>query len=383
MIYTDKVMYALEDISIVPAQVSEIESRKQCNPRVEYGIEGNKNMYPIIASPMDSVVSDWNWEAFIENGISPVIPRNIPWQRRLELCGTVFCAFSLSEVEGIFLRSQVELPDYQRYFVLIDIANGHMKKQIQVGYELKKLYGERLILMGGNIANPKTYELYNKAGFNYLRVSIGSGAGCITSTQSSVFWPMASLLDEIRKLKNPAKKASILGGGQIREPGRCKVIADGGIRTYSDIIKCLALGADYVMMGYTFSKMIESAGTLINRKTGEIIRDSNGNVLNEDALRQYNRGGIIKEYHGMSTKEAQAGILGIELTEENRKKFKTSEGRKEEVLVTGNLRGWIDNFDSYIRSAMSYTGAKDLEYFKNNTQCIVLSEAASRKINNK
>jgi IMP dehydrogenase/GMP reductase len=105
--------------------------------------------------------------------------------------------------------------------------------------------------------------------------------------------------------------------------------------------------------------------------------------LNEDALRQYNRGGIIKEYHGMSTKEAQAGILGIELTEENRKKFKTSEGRKEEVLVTGNLRGWIDNFDSYLRSAMSYTGAKDLEYFKNNTQCIVLSEAASRKINNK
>ena len=92
---------------------------------------------------------------------------------------------------------------------------------------------------------------------------------------------------------------------------------------------------------------------------------------------------IIKEYHGMSTKEAKAGILGIELNDENRKKFKTSEGRKEEVLVTEDLPGWLDNLESYIRSAMSYTGSLTLDHFRKNTQCIILSEAASRKINNK
>lgn len=374
-------MYALEDISIIPAQVSEIESRKQCNPREVCGIDGNSNMLPLIASPMDSVVSDWNIGDFLKNGISPIVPRNISWQRRVEMCGTVFCAFSLSEVEGIFLKRQIQLPDYPRYFVLIDIANGHMKKQMQLGFELKKLYGDSIVLMGGNIANPKTYELYNKAGFDYVRVGIGGGAGCLTSVQSAVHYPMASLLDRISKERFSSISSNILPSK--KEVGRCKVIADGGIRTYSDIIKCLALGADYVMMGYTFSKMIESAGTLVDKKTGEIVRDSNGVILNENLLKNYKKGDIIKEYHGMSTKEAQAGILGIELTEDNRKKFKTSEGRKENIVICDNLPGWIDNFESYLRSAMSYTGARDLNYFRQKTQCIILSETANRKINTK
>ena len=375
-------MYALEDISIVPAQVSEIESRKQCNPREDYGIDGNQNMLPIIASPMDSVVSDWNIGEFLKNGISPIVPRNIPWQRRLEMCGTVFCAFSLSETEGIFLKQQIQLPDYPRYFVLIDIANGHMKKQIQLGYDLKKRYGDRIVLMGGNIANPKTYEFYNKAGFDYVRVGIGGGAGCTTSSNSAVHgFPMASLIDRITQDRFQRGTSKVIQ--QRTEPGRCKIIADGGIRTYSDVIKCLALGADYVMMGYTFSKMIESAGILVDKKTGELVRDKNGKVLNDNILELFRGGNLIKEYHGMSTKEAQAGILGIELTEENRKKFKTAEGRREDVIVSDSLPRWIDNFESYLRSAMSYTNSLDLNHFRKNTQCIILSNTASNKINNK
>lgn len=381
MIYTDKIMYALEDISIVPAQVSEIESRKQCNPKEEFGIEGNPNMYPVIAAPMDSVISDWNWEYFLKNGISPIIPRNIPWQKRLELCGTVFCAFSLVEAEGIFLRRQTQLPDYPRFFVLIDIANGHMKKQIELGYQLKKMYGDHIVLMGGNIANPKTYEFYDKAGFDYVRSGIGGGAGCTTSTQTAIHYPMASLIDEITKERYKPGMSKVIA--QRKNQGRCKVIADGGIKSYSDIIKCLALGADYVMMGFTFSKMIESAGALIDKKTGEIVRKKSGEVLNEEMIKNYWDYDLIKEYHGMSTKEAQAEILGLKLTKETRKKFKTAEGRKEEVRISDNLLSWTDNLDSYIRSAMSYSGSKDLNHFKRNTQCIIISNTASNKINNK
>ena len=39
-----------------------------------------------------------------------------------------------------------------------------------------------------------------------------------------------------------------------------KIIADGGIRNYDHVIKALALGADYVMIGSLFAQCIESAG---------------------------------------------------------------------------------------------------------------------------
>jgi GMP reductase len=39
-----------------------------------------------------------------------------------------------------------------------------------------------------------------------------------------------------------------------------KIVADGGFREYSDIIKALALGADYVMLGSILNKCLESSG---------------------------------------------------------------------------------------------------------------------------
>lgn len=173
---------------------------------------------------------------------------------------------------------------------------------------------------------------------------------------------MASLIDKISEVKKDIY-------------GKTKIIADGGIKNYSDVIKCIALGADYVMMGYTLSKSLEAAGDLY---TGD------GTQVSKEKAKEYLESGkeIFKEYHGMSTKIVQAKILGIDL-EKNRRSLKTSEGRRERVKIEYTLPGWSENLTSYLRSAMSYTGNRTLGSFKTNTVCQVISDSTREKLNSK
>lgn len=350
-----EVLYSLNDVTIIPATISNVRHRSQCYPFLQGSLEGRPGeYYPIIAAPMSSVVSLENYKSFHDARISCIIPRTTPIEERLKLCTEVMCAFSLSEVEEEFIYHSYRLMG-QKLCVLIDIANGHMKKEIEVGKKLKDLYGSSIVLMGGNIANPETYLLYDDAGFDYVRCGIGGGSQCLTSTQTGIHYPMASLISDTFNI--------------IRmKPRKTKIIADGGINTYSDIIKCLALGADYVMSGKIFAKAEEACGP-----TYVMYDEKSGNP------RKFRR------YYGMSTKKAQAEILGFKTVEDAKKeniKLKTSEGRSEDLMVEYTLQGWADNFNSYIRSAMSYTNSLTLDDFK-HSDVKVISPTTGMLINNK
>lgn len=325
-----EMLYSLRDISIIPAISTKIRSRKECNP-YEIKIEEDDVFYPIIASPMDSVLDEINWVHYWENKINCIIPRTVSIEQRINLCDKVFCAFSLREVKEYFLNGNI---DRENLNILIDIANGSMLEEIHTGSELKQKYGAKLRLMGGNIGNPQTYIYYDIAGFDYLRVGVGSGNGCLTSTNTAIHYPYASLISKIATIKNGNN-------------GSCKIIADGGMAGYSDIIKSLALGADYVMCGRIFAQAA---------KTDEEI-------------------GQELIYRGMSTKEAQKA-MGNEV-------LKTAEGRCVNIVKQYTLSGWVDNFDSYLRSAMSYCDSRTLREFKEKAICQVISPNSSSQINDK
>ena len=207
-----------------------------------------------------------------------------------------------------------------------------MEEEINVGKLVKETFNCKL--MGGNIGNPYTYLLYDQAGFDFLRAGIGDGAGCLTSCQLGTSYPYASLISEISELK-------------YRYHSHCKIIADGGMNSYSDIIKCLALGADYVMCG----KLLAQAAL-------------DGESVGSDFV-----------YRGMSTKSAQKDMGAT--------KLKTAEGRTLQLKKEYTLSGWIENFDSYLRSAMSYSDSRDLKEFREKAVCQVISPNSSYKINNK
>ena len=148
---------------------------------------------------------------------------------------------------------------------------------------------------------------------------------------------------------------------------------------YSDVIKALALGADYVMVGGLFASMYESASPLVLG-----IYNNTGYMTYEECDYQYtseekkrkdikNRN-LYKECYGMSTKKAQ------ELIDPTHKK-KTAEGKHSMMKVQHTLQQWTENMIDYLKSAMSYCGAKRLNDFIGQPDIIINSPGTMLSVN--
>lgn len=362
--------YGYNDISIVPEKITRVEHRFSVNPFDE---DGN---LPIFTAPMDTIVDEKNIYSFINNSIIPVIPRNISFEIRYNFLknSTFFVAFSLTETEMIFLQEDFKAPygEFRKFLkreqgithcsLCIDVANGHMKKLIDVISKIKNEYGDSVKIMSGNIANPETYEAYNDAKCDYVRVSIGTGEGCTTSTKTGIHYPIFSLLKETYDVK---RKIS----------GTCKIIADGGIKSFGDIQKAL-IYADYVMIGGLFSKMKEASGPIYTKKWYVKIGDwkiSNlfknlffrGREDKKPNWKAWKKGKVeyYRKFRGMSTKEAQAKINKAEGTF---RPLKESEGTTKIMPVEFELEKWKKEEESALRSAMSYTDSFSLEEYKDS-----------------
>lgn len=357
----NEMLYALGDVTILPAVDTDIRHRNECN--VFY----DNKMLPIFTAPMDAVVDRKTMHVWEDNHINPIMPRTETLYERLTWFKRGYwIAVGLEEFEDLFLRKpNFPVVDNKEKSgkVLIDIANGHMKalqEYIPKAKEFAEHFEMKLEIMVGNIAHPETYEKLAAAGADYVRCGIGGGSCCITSSNSSIHMPMATLLDKCRQIKN-------------RYRFNCAIIADGGINSFANANKALALGADYVMMGSLLCACIESAAELIcpDIRVTESLKDST-----EEKKREFiNEVGIYKKIYGMSTKEAQKKI-NPEAT-----KLKTSEGITRKIQVQYTVAQWVDNYMSYLRSAMSYTGFTDIKDYVGGPLLKILSESAKIAIN--
>jgi len=367
--------YSYNDIAIVPAIKSNVEHRSECNPFLgQYG----KSYLPIFTAPMSTVVNTDNFKLFEQNHIIPILPRNFDIETRIDyLRRGKWAAVGLQEFEDLFLNNDWDMKLYPDINVLIDIANGHMSKLHNLIFDAKAKYKwhNRFKIMAGNIANPQTYYELAKAGCDYARLSVGSGSGCLTSSNTSIHYPIASLLSETYEIK---KKVELTG---MKAP---KIIADGGIRNYSDVIKAIGiLGADYVMIGGLFSKLVESAApTFYYDKDGVSIHEISPFEHKIDAYpdgtfdidEEYIVDNLHKVFYGMASRRGQEDIQG--------KKTKTSEGVEKVFDCTTNLRKWSENMAAYIQSAMSYTNCRYLEEFNpENVDGIIISPQTKESIN--
>ena len=327
--------YTYSDVTIIPGIVSDIEHRSEC---LVYNDDGK---LPLFTAPMDTVVNEENFGLFEKNHINAILPRTVPIDTRIWYSQTNrWAAYSLNEFQEIYCDKNHKQGNKPK--VLIDVANGHMQKIIDLVKEARSIYLNDIVIMVGNIANPKTYERLARAGVDYVRCGIGSGCGCLSTSNTGIHMPMATLINDIAKLKE-----------EIKDDYRHLpyIVADGGIRGYSDVIKALALGADYVMIGSVFAKMEESAAPKEVNEFGE----------------------MFATFYGMASREGQIALNGA--------KTKTSEGLKKSLKVEYSMAGWTKNFIDYLRSAMSYVGADTLDSFRFRSVLIVNSENAIKAVN--
>lgn len=339
----------LNDICLVPKEQSDISSRSECQITIEFGSK-SIGFLPLIASPMDTVISEQNYCIFIERGIIPCIPRGQYLRmNHLLYYEKCFVSFGLCEIESDINRYERDNHSIGFFIypnVLIDIANGHMSKLIDIIKTIKK-YWPNIKLMVGNVANPETFVNLGMAGADFVRCGVGFGGACLTSANLGVNYPLGSLITECYQLR---KQYAL----------KTKIVADGGMKNYSDIIKSLACGADFVMIGSIFNKAIESSGfnyfwgIRINNKMAEVLWRWNFPIK--------------KKYRGMSTKSVQRSWGKTQLI--------TAEGITKYQNVEYTLEQWTENFKDYLKSAMSYCGAKTLEEFIGKTQYIFITQAA-------
>lgn len=372
--------YELRDVAVMQAPVSFCNHRSDVNPFINVC---NREVYPIFVSPMASVTDQNNYKTWIENKLTPVVPRSIQksennpdgltFEERMEIAKETFVSVSLKEAQNDLMYYLASNAGWDKYYICIDIAHGTLSELYDICKKIKFMYGDTIEIMTGNVANPSAYSFYADAGVDWCRVGIGGGSRCTSSANVSIHYGMATLLDQINE-ERKAYAHSHNGNAPT------KIIADGGIGWFDDIQKALALGADAVMAGKIFAECEEACDPIYYAKSLEAAHNKDCRIVPFDKNDgpEFEKDGYEKfrDYYGMSSKRAQLQIS------DDKTKLKTSEGIDKPVEVKYPVAKWVDNMQSYLRSCMTYTNSHTIKELRENAQVIILGgsgDAAYRK----
>ena len=372
--------YELRDVAVMQAPVSFCNHRSDVNPFINVC---DREVYPIFVSPMASVTDQNNYKTWIENKLTPVVPRSVQksennpngltFEERMELSKETFVSVSLKEARANLMDYLAANAGWGKYYICIDIAHGTLSELYDICKIIKTMYGNTVQIMTGNVANPAAYSFYADAGIDWMRATIGSGSRCTSSANVSIHYGTATLLDQLNE-ERKAYAHSHNGNAPT------KIIVDGGINWFDDIQKALALGADAVMAGKIFAECEEACEPVYYAMNLEVAHNKECRIVpaNKNDGPEFEKEGYKKfrDYYGMSSKRAQLQIS------DDKTKLKTSEGIDKPVEVKYPVAKWVDNMQSYLRSCMTYTNSHTIKELRENAQVIILGgsgDAAYRK----
>ena len=94
----NKIGYSLKDVAIVQAPISNELHRGDVDPYINVC---NRDVLPIFVAPMATVTDENNYQTWIDNKLTPVVPRSVMQRlnidERLKLAYNTFVSFSLQE----------------------------------------------------------------------------------------------------------------------------------------------------------------------------------------------------------------------------------------------------------------------------------------------
>ena len=161
------------------------------------------------------------------------------------LSGTPQAAIKFKET---LVKSKIDLFFLQGTVVSTEHLGMEGKETLNIKSLCKSL---KIPVVAGNCVTYEVADLLMKAGVAGLMVGIGPGAACTSRGVLGIGIPQATAISDCSSARDD----------YFEETGRyVPIIADGGIITGGDICKCLACGADAVMIGSPIAKSSSAPG---------------------------------------------------------------------------------------------------------------------------
>ena len=132
--------------------------------------------------------------------------------------------------------------------LIVDTAHAHNRLVLDMVGKLKAEVGDRVEVIGGNVATRAAAAALVEAGADAVKVGVGPGSICTTRVVAGVGAPQIT---------------AILEAVAACRPAGVPVIADGGLQYSGDIAKALAAGASTAMLGSLLAGTAEAPGELI------------------------------------------------------------------------------------------------------------------------
>ena len=320
--------FTFDDVLLIPAY-NHYESRRIVDISMSDRSNKLSLSLPILTANMDSVTEHAMANFIGEKGGMGVLHRFMPIQenvaefKRCQHKTFVSIGCSPQELE----RAEALYRAGAAYFCL-DVAHAHAKYVGKAIKALRKLV-KNICLMAGNVATYAGADYLASCGADIIKVGIGGGSVCSTRIKTGFGVPTLF---------------------SVKDCARCdrSIVADGGIRTSGDIVKALAFGADFVMLGGMFAGSRPTPGKVIQAEDGR----------------------RVKIYRGMASAEAQSDFMGT------MPEWKTAEGVATEVIYHEREEAIVADIIGGLRSGLTYGGSATIRELQRKLNYTIISPAA-------
>lgn len=336
MINTNDISLALsyDDVLLVP-KYSDINSRNDVSLKTQISKRVTLDI-PLISANMSDVTDVKMAVALGKLGGLGVIPRFLPSDMQAEEVfevkkSGVITAAAIGARNGILERATA-LVNAGVDILFLDVAHGHMLKNIETTSLLKRTFGKSVDIVSGNSATFEAAEALFKAGADCVKVGIGPGSICTTRIETGSGVPQIT---------------AILESARAARKYKGFLIADGGVKTSGDIVKGLAAGASAIMAGSIFAGCDEAPGKVI-KKDGQKFKVYNASTSLAEKTK----------YSLFNRKDVEAHYI------------KQIEGVESIVPSKGPLSKLIEKYTANIRSGFSYSGARNISELWDNASFV-------------
>jgi IMP dehydrogenase len=327
---TDAITY--DDVLLVPSY-NHWESRKTVDTSMTDRTGKLRLDLPVMTANMDTITETAMVDFIGAKGGIGVIHRFMSIENNVDMFRActhkAFVSIGCSPQD---LERAEALRDAGAQLFCIDVAHAHAR---YVGKTLKKvraMLGKEACIMAGNVATYAGADYLASLSADIIKVGIGGGAVCTTRIKTGFGVP------NLTAIRNSARVDR-------------SIVADGGIRSPGDIVKALAFGADFVMIGSMLAGTRPTPGPVMTRSNDQ------GQTLH------------FKSYRGMASSEVQDDYLG------GMAEWKTAEGVAVEVPYREDEDAIIADIIGGLRSGLTYGGAATIHELQRKLDYIRITPA--------